>query len=178
MRSRELLVLAGFAMVMSTAQAQFTQEITLGPDLTTAGRYVGGAGFSHLAPAGFSDTVFFTVPVEGALDIDLAFLPFPGVPEGANFFQAITLDSQNMAGFGTRVDIGPLDIAAGRHRLDIVGAATIPHGVPLQMQPVGAYSVAFTLLGITPAIPEPPTWLLFVSALAAGLFLVRRTRNA
>jgi hypothetical protein len=175
MRSR-WLVLAALVMALGGARAQSFQEITLSPQ--PDGGYVGFAGFAHLAPAGFSDAVFFSAPIDGALSLELAFNTMPGLPESANFFQHVDIDGAGGAVFGSHASVGPVLIAAGRHRIDLIGAATIPHGVPVPVQPVGAYSVEIKLAAITPAVPEPRTWVLILSGLAAGAYLARRARRS
>jgi hypothetical protein len=171
MRSR-WLVLVALVTVLGVARAQSFQEITLSP--RPDGSYVGLAGFGHLAPAGFSDAVVFSAPIDGALSLELAFHTMPGVPESANFFQHVDIDGAGGPVFGSHASVGPLRIAAGRPRIDIIGAATIPHGVPVPVQPVGAYSVEIMLAAITPAVPEPRIWVLLLSGLAAGAYLARR----
>jgi len=175
MRSR-WLVLAGLVAVLGIAQAQSFQEVALSLDST--GRYTATTTFNHPAPAGFADTVFFAAPIDGALSIELAFLPLPGLPADDNFFQHVDIDGVGGSVSGQQVSLGPLTIAAGPHSIDIFGAATIPHGVLILVPPAGDYSVSIVLAAITPAVPEPRTWVLLLGGLAAGAFLARRARRS
>jgi hypothetical protein len=179
MRSHWLSVLAGFVVAMSSAHAQFTQELVLRPDPGTTGRYTGSTTFGVTLPAGIADTVLFTAPVDGALNIDLAFRPVVGTTVITGFFEQVELDGTTFMVLDStgHVALGPLDIAAGPHRLGIIAAAPLPHNVPLPAGPIDAFDVSLTLAAVTPAIPEPRTWALMLSGLAAALFVARRGRD-
>jgi hypothetical protein len=174
MRCRLLIVLAALLLATCVARGQPVPELVLSPDPQVPGVLTASTQFSHLAPAGFADTVIFTAPVAGRLTVDLAFLPFPFVPADANFFQDLSLDGSFFSiCCGQRTTVGPLDLAAGHHVLDVIGVASIPHNVPLPIQPVGAYNVSLALA----PIPEPYTWLLVMSGVAAVAFRATRARR-
>ncbi|MFL6661588.1 MAG: PEP-CTERM sorting domain-containing protein, partial [Rhizobacter sp.] len=173
MKIRLLVASAVFVGAMSAAQAQLTQDIVLlPPNPSHPDTFQGVAGFNHPSPAGISDTVFFTAPFDGELTLSLGFLPIPFVPASANFFEVVRLDQTSFTVSGSEVTLGPFDIVAGPHMIDIEAVATSPRGVPQPVQPQGSYGLVITLA----PIPEPQTWLLLVAGLAAGALLRKSGR--
>ena len=134
MRSRWLLVLAVFVMAVSAVRAQSTQELVFTADPGVAGRYTASATFVHDVPAGIADAAFLAAPIDGALTIALDFHPVVGTRVTTGFFQAIELDQTSFSRLldvTGHVVLGPLDIAAGPHRLGVIAAAPLPHDVPV-----------------------------------------------
>jgi hypothetical protein len=161
------------ALLLGTPVARaLVHEVTLTNfDAGTPGLYTGGTSFDHGGPGAFVDGVLFAAPLSGRLAIELAFYPLPGIPASANFFQLVALDGSPTSVTGNVVLLGPLDIAAGDHVLNVLGAATIPH-TGASVEPRGQYSVRLALA----PIPESSTSLLMLGGLAVGACVARRTK--
>jgi hypothetical protein len=176
MRLRWLLVLAGLLLAASSARAQVAGSFFIDPN--QPGRYFASRtfGFSSL-PAGFSDTVNFTAPVDGALTIDLAFRPIVGTNVIPGMFQLVRLDDMPLplTGPASHVTSGPIDIEAGEHGLEIIAAIPFPHGVSLPGPSATAFDLTLTLIAV-PAIPEPGAWALMLGGMVATWVAVRRRR--
>ena len=65
MRSQWLFVLAGFAVAMSSFNAQFTQEAIFRADPNQAGRYTASTAFGAPVREAISDAVLFAAPIGG-----------------------------------------------------------------------------------------------------------------
>ena len=164
MRYRLLIILTLLMGAMSCARGQFIATVDLLPVPDAAGLFSESAAFNHVAPAQFSDAVFFRADGESRLTIELTLLPIPGVPADASFFQLVRVDQTEIPVSGQHVTLGPFDTLFGHHSLAILGTATMP--------PAAVYTVSLVLA----AVPEPHAWLLILSGLGAGVLLARRAR--
>src|SRR2546423_13669416 len=86
MRYRLLVVLTLLLVAMSCARGQFIATVDLLPVPDAPGVFSGSAAFNHVAPAEFSDAVFFRADAESRLTIAFTLLPSPGLPHEASFF--------------------------------------------------------------------------------------------
>jgi hypothetical protein len=114
------------------------------------------------------------------LTIDLAFRPIVNTNITTGFFSLVRLDGTPLSfsdATGSHATLGPVDIAAGSHSLQIIAVVPLPHTVfPPGAVLATAFDLNLTLVAVS-AIPEPGTWVMVLSGMAVGLVVVRRRKR-